>query len=449
MLLTITYTGHDTPDIGYLLYKNPSRAQVFPLSFGRAHVFYPEVSSARTTVALLLDLDPLALTKGKPGNRGLFDYVNDRPYVSSSFMSVALAKVFGTAMTGRADDHQALSDQPLDLEATVTMLPCRAQQSMLAAIFEPLGYEVSTDSFSLDEAFDSWGVSQYVNLTLKGKVRLRDLLRHLYVLIPVFDQQKHYWVGPDEVDKLLRMAGDWLPSHPQMEYITSRYLRFRDLTSAALERLDPDADEDPDQEAHPALNAQRMQAVFDQLKQSGARSVIDLGCGEGRLLQQLLTDGQFTRVAGMDVSVTALRRASARLHLEDASDAKRARVQLFQGSLVYADARLTGYDAAAIVEVIEHMDQARLPALTQAVFKVAHPKTIVLTTPNSEYNELYGSLSQGRRHHDHRFEWTRAQFTAWAESAAAEFGYTVGIQPIGEASETLGAPTQMAVFTCD
>jgi len=449
MLLTITYTGHDTPGIGFLLYKNPSRAQVFPLSFGQAHVFYPEVSDTRTTVALLLDIDPVTLVRGNPGTKGLFDYVNDRPYVSSSFMSVALAKVFGTAMTGRADAHQALSDSPLDLEATVTMLDCRGQQDRLAAIFEPLGYQVTTETFSLDEAFPAWGVSQYVNLTLTGKVRLRDLLRHLYVLIPVFDQQKHYWVGPDEVDKLLRMAGDWLPGHPQMQYITSRYLRFRDLTSAAMARLDPDADDDQAPETHPTLRDQRLQAVCDQLKQSGARSVIDLGCGEGALLQRLLADGQFTRLTGMDVSVTALHRASARLHLDDASDAKKSRVQLFQGSLVYGDARLKGYDAAAVVEVIEHMDPARLPGFAQAVFQVAHPKTVVLTTPNSEYNSLYGSLFQGRRHRDHRFEWTRAQFSAWAEYIAAEFGYTVGVHPIGAADETLGASTQMAVFTCD
>ena len=454
MLLTITYTGHETPDLGYLLYKNPSRAQEFPLSFGTAHVFYPEVSDERTTAALLLGIDPLALTRGKPGAKGLFDYVNDRPYVSSSFMSVAIARVFNTAMTGRADAHQALSDAPLDLTATLTMLPCRTERNRLRDVFEPLGYEVSYESFELDEAFPNWGQSPYVNLTLHGNVRLRDLLHHLYVLIPVFDKQKHYWVGPEEVTKLLRMAGDWLPDHPAKEYITSRYLRFRrDLTTAALAQLEPELDDDADDDDAPpspqtALNPQRMASVMDQLRQSGARSVIDLGCGEGNLLQLLMADGQFTRIAGMDVSVAALRRASSRLHLDDASDAKRDRVQLFQGSLTYTDARLKGFDAAAVVEVIEHMDPGRLPALEQVVFKVAHPATVVLTTPNREYNAHYEFLRDGLRHHDHRFEWTRQQFGDWAQSVADRFGYTVRLEDIGDADESVGAPTQMAVFTC-
>jgi len=456
MLLTITYTGHDTPDLGYLLYKNPSRAQVFDLAFGRARVFYPEVSDQRTTATLLLDIDPVTLTRGRQG-KGLFDYVNDRPYVSSSFMSVALAKVFGTAMTGRADAHQELSDSPLDLTATVTMLPCRTDPSLLRDVFEPLGYEVSYETFILDESFPDWGDSPYVNLTLTGKVRLRDLLSHLYVLIPVFDKQKHYWIGQAEVDKLLRFGADWLPRHPARDFIASRYLgHFRELTTEAIRRLDaeiaPASDTDSDDDATPnpqtALNPQRMAAVVEALKQSGARSVIDLGCGEGNLLQLLLADGQFTRITGMDVQVRALRRASARLRLEEAGDAKRERVTLFQGSLAYTDARLKGYDAAAVVEVIEHMDLGRLPAFEQAVFQVAHPKTVVLTTPNREYNAKYQHLHDGLRHHDHRFEWTRAEFARWAGATAAKYGYEVDVHPVGEQDELAGAPTQMAVFTC-
>ena len=453
MLLTITYTGHNTPDLGYLLYKNPSRAQVFELSFGRAHVFYPEVTDERTTVALLLDIDPITLTRGKQGSKGLFDYVNDRPYVSSSFMSVALAKVFGTAMTGRADAHQALSDSPLDLTATVTMLSCRTDRERLRDVFEPLGYQVSYETFILDETFPAWGDSPYVNLTLTGKVRLRDLLSHLYVLIPVFDKQKHYWIGQDEVDKLLRVGADWLPDHPQKQFITTRYLGFhRDLTADAITRLEPEAaaldDDDEPPVTQARLNPQRLAAVVEQLKQSGAHSVIDLGCGEGNLLKLLLTDGQFTRITGMDVQVQALRRASARLRLEEAGDAKRDRVQLFQGSLAYDDPRLKGYDAAAVVEVIEHMDMARLPAFERAVFLVAHPATVVLTTPNREYNAQYQHLSDGLRHHDHRFEWTRAEFAAWAQAVGDKYGYQVAISSIGDEDESIGAPTQMAVFSC-
>ena len=457
MLLTITYTGRDTPDLGYLLYKNPYRAQTFPLSYGTAHVFYPEVSDERTTAALLLDIDPIELARGKR-TAGLFDYVNDRPYVSSSFMSTAIAKVFGTAMTGRADEHQELSDSPLDLSATVTMLPCRGEREKLNSVFEPLGYTVEYESFADDEKFPDWGESPYVNLTISGRVRLRDLLKHLYVLIPVFDARKHYWIGPDEVDKLLRAGADWLGDHPEKEYITSRYLkRRRSLVTMALSQLAganaadgeqlPVEEDAEEQEKRPSLNARRYASVHAALKESGAQRVIDLGCGEGNLLAMLVKDRQFASVAGMDVSHVSLARAARKLRLEDASESMRERVTLFQGSLTYRDDRLSGYDAASLVEVVEHLDPSRLPAFEQVVFGCARPGTVVLTTPNKEYNVNYESLREGDvRHGDHRFEWTRAEFQQWAEQTAEAYGYTVRFAGIGDPDETHGTPTQMAVF---
>lgn len=478
MLLTITYTGRNTPDLGYLLYKNPYRAQTFAMAYGKAHVFYPEVSDERTTAALLLDLDPIELVRGK-GAAGLFDYVNDRPYVSSSFMSTAISKVFGTAMTGRADEHQGLSDTPLDLSATVTMLPCRGQRDKLNAVFEPLGYAVAYEGFMEDgrsapddhvsvgasanssvrpasARVPDWGESPYVNLTISGTVCLRDLLKHLYVLIPVFDARKHYWVGADEVDKLLRAGEGWLGEHPEKEYITSRYLkRRRSLITLAYSQLTSgnatDGDriplEEEEPQPRPSLNAQRYASVYAALKQSGARTVIDLGCGEGHLLAMLVRDSQFTRVAGMDVSHVSLEYAARRLRLNDASESMRERVTVFQGALTYRDDRLSGYDAASLVEVIEHLDPSRLSAFEQVVFGYARPGTIVLTTPNKEYNVNYEFLGEDEvRHTDHRFEWTRAEFQNWAKTVAATYGYQVGFTGIGDVDDIHGTPTQMAVF---
>jgi 3' terminal RNA ribose 2'-O-methyltransferase Hen1 len=463
MMLTITYTGQDTTDIGYLLYKNPYRPQMFELSHGRAYVFYPEASGERTTAALLLDIDPIDLARGKAGSTGggLFDYVNDRPYVSSSFLSTAISKVFGTAMTGRADAHQALSDSPLDLSATVTMLPCRGEQEKLNSVFEPLGYNVKYETFISDENFPDWGDSKYVNLTISGKVRLRDLLKHLYVLIPVFDRQKHYWVGADEVEKLLRIGEDWLPNHPEKTYITGRYLnRRRSLVNMAFERLatadavdgevlsseSEEAEETPDKKLR--LNPQRLGSVVAALKSYGAKRVIDIGCGEGNLLKLLVQERQFTNITGVDVSHVALKHAGEKLKLERASDSARERVQLLQGSLTYKDARFSGYDAACVVEVIEHFDAPRLAAFERVLFDFAKPPLVVLTTPNKEYNANYGFLHEdGLRHGDHRFEWTRAEFRDWANRTAERFGYAVQFSEIGDADETHGAPTQMGVFT--
>ncbi|MDR0861265.1 MAG: 3' terminal RNA ribose 2'-O-methyltransferase Hen1 [Oscillospiraceae bacterium] len=450
MLLTITYTGRDTPDLGYLLYKNPNRGtQTFDLAFGRAHVFYPEITDTRTTAALLLDIDPLDLAKGKGNSEGLFDYVNDRPYVSSSFMSVAISKVFGTAMTGRADSRQELSDSPLDLSAEIAMLPCNADFAMLARIFEPLGYTVSYENCVLDERFPEWGESRYVNLSLRGNVRLRDLLKHIYVLLPVFDRQKHYWVGDDEVDKLLRMGEDWLEAHPERKYIVDRYLyRQRDLVGEYFSRLNDGVSEpEVTPVREPSLNAKRLDAVFSALKDAGAHSVIDLGCGEGRLLSLLLKDGQFTKIAGMDVAQSALKRASDRLRLETASERISERVTLFQGSLTYRDGRIAGYDAASVMEVIEHMDATRLAVFERVVFDFAKPRVVVLTTPNRDYNAVYEKLSaEDMRHGDHRFEWTRAEFAAWVKAVCAKFGYRAAVSGIGEEREDYGSPTQMGVF---
>ena len=462
MLLTITYSGQDTTDLGYLLYKNPYRSQMFELSFGRAHVFYPEVSNERTTAALLLDIDPIYLTRGKENSdrRGLFDYVNDRPYVSSSFLSTAISKVFGTAMTGRADKHQVLSDSLLDLSAAVTMLPCRGDTDMLNKVFEPLGYEVSYKDFPLDENFPAWEKTKYVNLTIKGKVRLRDLLRHIYVLVPVFDRQKHYWVGEDEVDKLLHHADDWLPNHPEKRFITSRYLKhLRPLVNRAFTQLvsmDEDTGETVPDDKTPEdvperklnLNTQRLGSVAAALKSCGAKSVIDIGCGEGHLLSLLVKEKQFTRITGVDISHIALEHASERLKLDRAGDSKRERLTLFQGSLTYKDSRFAGYDAACVIEVIEHLDIPRLAAFERVLFEHSKPPVVVLTTPNREYNEKYEFLDEDTlRHNDHRFEWTRSEFHTWAQKAAEKHGYTVKFSEIGNCDEILGSPTQMGVFT--
>jgi 3' terminal RNA ribose 2'-O-methyltransferase Hen1 len=466
MLLTITYNGTDAPDLGYLLHKNPERPQTQELNFGKAHVFYPEVSPDHCTVALLLDIDPLDLTRGKEGAKsaGLFDYVNDRPYVCSSFMSTAISQVYGTAMSGRCEKRQALADAALDLCAKLTMLPCRGDTSWLERVFGPLGYETEFTTETLDEAYPEWGQSRYVNLSLHGTVRLRDMLRHLYVLIPVFDSRKHYWIGDAEVDKLISHGEGWLENHPDKEFITRRYFnKLTRYTRLALDRLDngeggaeestaddefsnidiPGADE-----PFVPLNTRRLAAVLSALKESGTQSVIDFGCGEGNLLHLLLKEKSFLRIAGTDVSASVLERAAEKLKLDRMSDSQKSRLTIFQSSVTYRDKRFAGYDAAAAVEVIEHLDENRLGAFAAVIFGEAAPRTIVITTVNREYNQNYPGLANGHfRHGDHRFEWTREEFRAWAEKIATRYGYDLRLDEIGDRDEQFGAPTQMGIFT--
>jgi 3' terminal RNA ribose 2'-O-methyltransferase Hen1 len=457
MLLRITYTGPNAEDLGFLLHKNPQRPQVFDLGFGKAYVFYPEVAENRCTAALLLDIDPLDLARGKAVDGGAFDsgnsfpYVNDRPYVSSSFMSTAIAKVYGAALGGRCDRRPDLADTLLNLTAAVTQLPCDA--AMLERVFAPLGYAVEATVDALDERYPDWGVSRCVDLTLQARVRLKDLLSHLYVLMPVFDRQKHYWVGEDEVDKLLRRGEGWLEGHPEKEFIVRRYLsRGRGLARMALARMEDGesgAIEEPEEEKPDAfsLNTRRLDAVLSVLRDSGARSVIDMGCGEGNLLRLLLKEKTFTRIAGFDVSPSVLERARRNLKIDLLPDAQKERITLFQSSLTYRDDRCAGYDAAAVVEVVEHIDPGRFPVFERVLFEYAKPGTVALTTPNVEYNEHYERFAKGRlRHGDHRFEWTREQFRTWCGSVSERYGYSVSYREIGDSDEQ-GAPTEMGVFT--
>ncbi|MFE9609956.1 3' terminal RNA ribose 2'-O-methyltransferase Hen1 [Streptomyces sp. NPDC006012] len=530
MFLTLTTTGtpeRPATDLGYLLHKHPDRAQAFSTSCGTAHVLYPEANVLRCTAALLLEVDTVALVRrGRGKGRGgapdaaLAQYVNDRPYAASSLLAVALGNVFSSAMRGVCNARPERAAEPLPLRVEVPALPARggarSGPDLVRDLFEPLGWTVTSESVPLDAEFPEWGDSRYVRLVLESeRLTLAQALRHLYVLLPVLDDAKHYWVAPDEVDKLLRVGEGWLADHPEQRLITSRYLSRRwSLTRQASERLelvrlaetddseaeeidnaveDDNADEAENEkgsegengragegekgaEAATGIEAEtqtgagtgaanqagtgtgaeekptplavrRRDALVDALKRAGAGRVLDLGCGQGQLVQTLLKDPAFTEIVGVDVSVRALTIAARRLRLDRMGERQAARVKLVQGSLAYTDNRLRGYDAAVLCEVVEHIDPPRLPALEYAVFGAARPRTVLVTTPNAEYNVRWETLPAGRlRHRDHRFEWTREEFRTWARTVAERHGYDVEFVPVGPDDPEVGPPTQMAVF---
>lgn len=463
MLLTVTTTHQPATDLGYLLHKHPDRVQEFKQSFGNMTVFYPESTDERCTVALMLDVDPVRLARSRGKNApdfSLAQYVNDRSYAASSLLGVAMADVFSTARSGRCDSRQDLADSAIPLEISIPVLPCRGGPEIAHRLFEPLGWTVEAEPIPLDDAFADWGDSRYVRLRLTGVVRLADALNQLHVLLPVLDESKHYWQGPDEVDKLMRSGEGWLATHPDANLITRRYLgRSGGLTRVALARLaelgdeveeaiEPAEDEEVLQpvEKRVPLNAQRHDAVHQVLLELGARSVIDLGCGPGQFLDRLVKTPSFTRIAGSDVSTRSLQLAARRLHVDRMSERQAERVQLFQSALTYEDERYSGFDAAVLMEVVEHVDPPRLEALERVVFGAAKPNAVIVTTPNGEYNVLYEGLV-GMRHPDHRFEWTRAEFAVWSDHVASTYSYAVERRGIGDLDETLGTPTQLAIFT--
>lgn len=456
MFLSIATTHAPATDLGYLLMKHPERVHETELVFGKAMVVYPEANQARCEAVLVLDVDPVGLVRGRGQGEGLLSqYVNDRPYAATSFLSVALNRAFRTAMTGESRERPDLARTAIPLEIHVTPLPGGAE--MIRAFFTPLGWEVTTEPIP--------GSSRYVALTLRGDQRVADALSHLYVLIPALDADKHYWVGDDEIDKLLAKAGAWLGGHPLKEQIAHRYLKRKpSLVKIALARLAPEeldeAEADAESEVAEApklapeevleaptrLNDIRLDTVHTTLKELGAWRVADLGSGEGKLLQRLAQDRKFTRLIGLDASVRELEKATRRLKLERAG-APVERITLLHGALTYRDARWADIDAACLVEVIEHLDAERLPALEAVVFGHAKPRHVIVTTPNVEHNALFAGMKPGDfRHPDHRFEWTRAEFRAWAEGVCARHGYTVEFRGIGTDNDVYGPPTQMGVF---
>jgi SAM-dependent methyltransferase len=502
----------------------------------------------------------------------LTDYVTDRPYAASSMLAVALGRVFNTALNGRSDSYPELAASALPLELRVTAVPVRAGggdgaqgEALARRLFEPLGWQVRATDTPLGPD-PSWGRAPYVELTLTGQLRLADALSHLYVLLPVLDNAKHYWVGSDEVDKLVRRGEGWLAGHPDRQLIVRRYLAARrdyveDATArlAALDDLvpadpldfedegvaDAPTSENPPQlgevanvpadrqvpagsqgvadvamsgnspqlgegegasaddpasaaqgvadaptsairpqlgegegsladgpiheaqgvadlptSGDPAqlaggedaprpqpLKVKRLNAVLAVLREVGAHRVVDLGCGEGYYLRALLDDPSFTEIVGVDVSPRVLEFAEQRLRLDRRSDHQRSRITLRQSSVTYRDDLLAGFDAILLVEVIEHLEPDRIASLEATVFGAARPGHVVVTTPNQEYNQVYGLANDQLRHRDHRFEWTRAEFTAWAAEVAAHYGYQVEFRPVGEVDPGLGPPTQLALFS--
>lgn len=451
MLLTITTTAADATDLGYLVRKHPDRVHERDVGFGTARVFFPEADAGRCTMALAVEVDPVGLARGSLRAEG---YVTDRPYVAGSLLSVALARALGSALAGRSAERPGRVAEAMPLAATLSAVHLPGGEGAVRRAFEPLGYAVECRWAGAEPD----APPSVAAVTLRGHQTVRDLLRHVFILAPVVDGSKHYYVGVDEVDKLVRHGEGWLAGHPDRDWVIGRYLRFRRaLAARALSLLVPDqaeADEAAEEgeariERPARLNDLRLDAVLAALGDPAreVRSVVDLGCGEGRLLARLARDGRFDRVLGVDVSAAALEHARARVDRLNLAESRRKRVALALGSAVYRDDRLRGYDAAALVEVVEHVDPGRLPGLEAAVFGHARPGRVIVTTPNADYNPTWESLPAGRfRHRDHRFEWTRAEFHAWVDRVAAAHGYAARVEPIGPVDPDLGPPTQMALF---
>lgn len=486
MLLTIGVTGTDhrsdgepnppATDLGYVLHKHPDRVRSVSTVHGTAVAFWPQASAEAAAVTVLVEVDAVGLTTGRRAGGGtgsgrgrpLAPYINDRPYVASSFLSVAIGKLFRSAMNGDCRTRPELVDHRWNAEVTIPTMAVSGDPGLVRRLFEPLGYEVELSVPPLDEAFPDWGSSPVGQVKLTAQATMSDLLRHLYVLLPVLDNNKHYWVDENEVEKLLRQGEGWLAQHPNRTLITRRYLsNFDRLTRLATglltesdaerpaqddlsegqDRFDRNADAAEATIEQPiSLNDQRIDAVLGAVAEQRPSSVIDLGCGEGKLLEALAEDATIERLVGADVSISGLERAGRRLKLDQRPERQRPSVELWQSPLTYRDRRVEGFDVACLVEVIEHIDPVRLDAVEPLLFHYARPRAVIITTPNREYNTRFNLVDGALRHRDHRFEWTRAEFTSWCDRIEASYRYRPTIRAIGPIDPSVGPPTQMAVL---
>lgn len=483
MLVEFTLTAPEgadyaATDLGYLLHKNPANIHRRDTAAGNVTLFFTENRPSRSSAVLHLEVDPVALVRGKSAySDGLLDqYVNDRPYVANSFLTVAISRALGQSLAGKSKERQTLADRALPYNLRLAPIAVTGGLAVVEDLFEPLGYSIDA------QVLEDGGHRALLDLTLSADVKLSDLLSHIYVLVPVLDNAKHYYIDRDEVDKLLDKGEGWLASHPAKTLITRRALKHRrGLLHRALDLLteepapeDDDDDDDtaiaggaaegePETEARPRkaereaelekpirLHDVRLDRVTELVQELGAASVLDLGCGEGRLLRRLIKVRGIDRIVGVDPSVRTLEVATRRLHLDTAGDAMRERVRLQMGSLTYGDRRWHSFDVATLVEVIEHIDPPRLSALELSLFSDARLRNVIITTPNVEYNALFETMTPGTlRHADHRFEWTRAEFETWANGVAEQHGYTVRFEPLGPVDDTHGAPSQMAIFSIE
>ncbi len=468
MLLSITSTTRDATELGYLLHKNPANVHCSELSFGKATVFFSKVEVDECRAHLLVEVDPVALVRSKGARENgwaLGQYVNNRPYAATSFLSTAISRCLGSAMAGRCEKRPELPGKVLDLTIHLPSLPLGGNPERVSDLFVPLGYEVEVMRPLLDEQFPEWGEAKHGAVTLKISSPLAPVLRHLFVLIPALDFNKHYWIGADEIEKLLAKGEGWLADHPQRDWITNRYLKFRrSLVNEALDRLSPrTADDDeretemadseegadePGVESRLSLHDQRLDRVTELIKELQPATVVDLGCGSGKLLARLLNKTKVPHILGVDVDSRSLEIAAKRLRLDGLPEKRRERITLALGALTYRDARIKNHDVATLIEVIEHLEPSRLEALERVLFQHARPATLIVTTPNREHNVLFGTLGKNElRHPDHRFEWTRAEFRTWTEKVAGSNNYSVRFEGLGEENDLHGPPSQMAVFT--
>lgn len=440
MQLSMTVKGAGAEAVSYLIAKNPNNLYERDEKGFKVRLVYPQFTPDEVEFMIYVKPDPIDLVRNSPELYDISHYINDREFAVSSLFVSTIRKALGTALNGKPqEDYVQWVGHLFEMEINFGPVATDLRDHELEDLFKPIGYNVEiTRGISTIREKSS---ARFIRLT--GRQTIQNALKHVSILIPVIDNYKHYFIDEREIEKLDRYGEGWLENHPLKRFILKRTLRFQGLISQS-KYYEKEPYKDQDNLPKARLNDLRYEAIVNYVKTlSNKETIVDLGAGEGKLSVQLGFIQGVKEILSVEPSNKYRVRAVDRF--QQVNNEEFVEPKSVSGSLFYFDSRLQNKDIIILCEVIEHINESRLPKIFETILKDYRPKVLIVTTPNQEYNAVY-DMDEAMRHHDHRFEWTREQFRQNVEIWVKDNPYQVTFQGIGEEKPVYGYPTQMAII---
>lgn len=448
MQISLKVYGEHARMVSHLIAKNPHNLYERKEKGGLVRIVFTKNEEREVHILFFVTVDNMELTKNQTNFSSITHYINDRESAVSSIFCSVLRKAVGTALNGKPkDEFKEWVNYSFPLEITFGPLSTKLTNHELAGLFEPLGYELTIENGKvlLPASFAKKSSAKFI--TLKANQTIQDCFRHLFVLIPVMDQYKHYYIDEKEVDKLKRYGEGWLSFHPKRNEIIKESLIFSDLIEKSrLIESKPSKEKQAPLTKKKSLNQWRYEKIIETVKGLPHNSrIVDMGAGEGKLTAQLGFIRGIEELVAVEPSEREQLKAKKRI--EALVGKPDFLLPTFKwGSLFYYDSELEKKDIFILCEVIEHIDENRLGKIFDTIFTKYKPYHVIVTTPNQDYNAVY-DMNEAKRHSDHRFEWTQQQFKEWTKYWESHANYKAQIDGIGEYVEGYGYPTQMVIFS--
>lgn len=443
MQLTIKAAGENVQVLSHLLAKNPNNVYERTQKDHAVRLFFSTFTDKQVEMTVFVTPDPLALINHSSGAYDITHYINDREFATSSIFTSLIRPALSTALNGKPkEEYLKWVGHLFPFVFCFGPVATELSEQEIRELFEPLGYDVGIEFGEINYSFHIKEKSSACYITLTGMTSLQKGLQQLFILIPVLDNYKHYFIDETEIEKLKRYGEGWLDTHPKKEFIIRKALRFKELYEQFEER---DETQQSVRSKTLPLNEQRYEKIVDKVAGlPKKRKVVDFGSGEGKLSAKLGFVEGIEEILAVEPSESETIKALKRFEkLKEQKDFTLPKT--IWGSLFYFDERLKNKDVIILCEVIEHIDEERLPKVMDLILAHYQPGAFIVTTPNKEYNHVY-EMSDGMRHDDHRFEWTRQEYREWCKQMNHANQYDLAFEGIGEEDMQYGTPTQMCTF---